>query len=154
MKESLDNARTELRRAEHILYVSLKYTRTVDVLKNIIDRLINSFTFGMEALLIYLKEKKKIDDVPSLPRLRIDLINKSFGDNEYLMEFIEFYKLLRRIKKAKFERALEYRRYVHMTAYTDDGEVQVDIDIVGDYYKKLIEFINFVSDIVYEVKKE
>ena len=39
MEESLRNALSELKRAEHSLFVSLKYTRTVDVIKHIVERL-------------------------------------------------------------------------------------------------------------------
>ncbi len=59
MKRSLDNALRELRKVDHLIYVSLKYTRTVDVLKHIIKRMISAFDFMMDALLINLKQKKK-----------------------------------------------------------------------------------------------
>ncbi len=42
MLESLDLAKEEIKRADHLMYVSLKYTRTVDILKSIIERLINA----------------------------------------------------------------------------------------------------------------
>ncbi len=34
-----DSALQELKRADHLIYVTLKYTRTVDVIKNTIKRL-------------------------------------------------------------------------------------------------------------------
>ena len=36
-----DNAKQELKRADHLLYVTLKYTRTVDVIKNTIKISVN-----------------------------------------------------------------------------------------------------------------
>ncbi len=59
MKESLDNAVRELRKVDHLVFVSLKYTRTVDVLKHIIKRMISAFDFMMDALFIDFKKKKK-----------------------------------------------------------------------------------------------
>ena len=50
MKESFDEAVQELKRVDHLFWVSLKYTRTVDVIKHVIDRLISCIGFGFEAL--------------------------------------------------------------------------------------------------------
>jgi hypothetical protein len=51
MKESLSEAFEELKRADHLIYVSLKYTRTVDVIKSIIERLINAYDDAIITLL-------------------------------------------------------------------------------------------------------
>ena len=154
MNESIYHARKELVRAEQLLFVSLKQSRNVDVIKNTIKRLISAFDFGIDALLIYSKEKKKINEVPTLVRLKLDELRKVFGDNEQIMSYLEFYNLLRKLDKAKFDRSLEYRRYVTMTAFIDEGDVLVDIDILGDYYKKSVDFINLVDDIINEAEKE
>lgn len=76
MKESLDLAVQELKRVEHLFWVSLKYTRTVDVIKSVIERLINCIGFGIEALLKYAKEKKLITSIPANAGLRCDLLKK------------------------------------------------------------------------------
>ena len=34
MKEALDNAKEELKRVDHLFYVSLKYTRTADMMRH------------------------------------------------------------------------------------------------------------------------
>ena len=46
--ENIENAVSQLKRADHLLYVTLKYTRTVDVIKSIIKRLISAFDFAVE----------------------------------------------------------------------------------------------------------
>ena len=38
MSEYLVDSKQEINRADHLIYVSLKYTRTVDVIKSIIER--------------------------------------------------------------------------------------------------------------------
>ncbi len=60
MEESLENAADELKRAEHLMYVSLKYTRTVDMIRHLVEKLISTFDYGVVSLLEYAKEKKKI----------------------------------------------------------------------------------------------
>ena len=91
MNEYLDEAKEELKRADHLIFVSLKYTRTVDVLKSVIERLINSFDFGIIALVEYLKKKKKKNKVyPKATILRCDLIKEEFKDNK-INEYLDFY---------------------------------------------------------------
>ena len=41
MIESLENAKEELKRIDHLIYVTLKYTRTVDVLLSVVERMVN-----------------------------------------------------------------------------------------------------------------
>ncbi len=145
MKESLDDARKELKRADHLIFVSLKYTRTVDVIKNVIERLINAYDFGMEALFKYAKSKKKIDSFPSAPVVRAEKIKEIYSDDKQLANYINLYMLFRKVKKAKFNRALEYRRHVTMTAFLDNGEVEVSIDIITEYFEKTKDFIEYCS---------
>ena len=39
-----------------------------------------------------------------------------------------------------------------MTAKVEEGDAEITIDIIGDYFRKTKEFINCVEDIV-EIKK-
>ena len=151
MLESLSNAQKEIGRADHLFHVTLKYTRTVDVLKSLIQRLINAMDFGIEALLRQCKEKKLVTDIPELPRLRIEIIKKEFSDDPEIQKYIDFFMLLRKIEKARFDKAMEYRRHVTMTVRIDDKDAEVTIDIIGDYFRKTKEFLNYIEEMV---KKE
>ena len=153
MQESLSNAQKEIGRADHLFHVTLKYTRTVDVLKSLIQRLINAMDFGIEALLRQCKEKKLVDIIPELPRLRIDILKKEFSDDPEIQRYVEFFMLLRKIEKARFDKAMEYRRHVTMTVHFDDKEAEITIDIIGDYFRKTKEFLNYVEDVI-SPKKE
>jgi len=147
--ESLKLATQELKRADHSIAVSLKYTRTVDVLKSIIDRLINTIGFILDASLSHAKDQKKISEIPSLPRLKVEKAKELFADDPSIIDFGDFYLLLRKISKAKFDRAREYRRHVTMTAHMEGGEkIEVTIDIITDYFAKTKDFLNHVSSLV------
>jgi len=61
MNDYLLEAREELKRLEHIIYVSLKYTRTVDVIVNALTRMVSTFDLIIEAFL----EKAKIKNLKS-----------------------------------------------------------------------------------------
>ena len=148
MEEAVDLAKRELKRADHLIFVSLKYTRTVDVIKNIIARLMTTIDFGFEALLRKAIGERKLDVLPSLPRIRVDEMRRLYNDNPAMMSYIDFYMLLKRIDKANFERGMEYRRHVTMTADLDGKKIEITIDIISDYFKKTTEFVNMVENIV------
>ena len=155
MKESFDEAVQELKRVDHLFWVSLKYTRTVDVIKHVIDRLINCVGFGLEALLKYAKEKKLVASIPTNQGLRCDLLKKTFPDNAELTEYINFYLKLRKLSKAEYSKREEFRRHVTMIATIDKGEiVEVSIDVLKEYYENTRNFISFVKKIINEEKEE
>lgn len=148
MKLSLDKARQELKRADHLIFVSLKYTRTVDVIKNVIERLINAYDFSIEALFRYAKSKKMVGEFPTAALMRAEKIKEIFSDDQKMFNYISLYLLFRKLNKAKFNRALEYRRHVTMTAYLDEGEVEVSIDIISEYFEKTKEFVDYCQDLI------
>ena len=150
MLEALENAKEELKRADHLMYVSLKYTRTVDVLKSIMERLINTFDCGIEALLL----AKKVKEIPKVPKLKVESVKKQYAEEPAMTTFMDFYLLLRSVDRATFERALEYRRHVTMTAHLDDKEIEIDIDIIEDYFHKVKEFVNLVERLIGAKKHE
>jgi len=148
MNEYLDEAKEELKRADHLIFVSLKYTRTVDVLKSVIERLINSFDFGIIALVEYLKKKKKKNKVyPKATILRCDLIKEEFKDNK-INEYLDFYLLLRKISKAKFTKRLEYRRHVAMIADVEGNFIEVNMDNLREHYQKTQDFIDYTKELI------
>lgn len=155
MKESFELAIQELKRVDHLFWVSLKYTRTVDVIKHVIDRLINCIGFGLESLLKYAKEKKLISSIPENSGLRCDLLKKTFPSNNELNDYINFYLRLRKLSKAEYTKREEFRRHVAMIATIDKGEiVEVSIDSLKEDYEKTKDFVSFVKKIINEEKDE
>ncbi len=146
MKESLDKAKEELKRADHLIYVSLKYTRTVDVIKSVVQRLINAFDYGTDALLEYLEKKKKIEQKPSLVTHKCAVIKKIFKEEKEVVKLIDLYLLLRKIDKAEFSREREYRRHVTMIVKIDGEIINVDIDLVYKYFDKIKEFMEYIEE--------
>lgn len=151
MNESLFNAKSELKRADHLINVSLKYTRTVDVIKHIVQRLIAAIDFGMDVLLEDAKDKKKLATVPTLPRIKLQNTKELYADNPDVIDYLELYTFLKKVDKAKYDKAQEFRRHVKMTAHLDNGsKVELSIDISTDYFKRVQEFINLVEKLTTE----
>lgn len=154
MQESLYNAKAELKRADHLINVSLKYTRTVDVIKHIIQRLLASIDFSIETLLKYAKDKKRIAELPVLPRVKLEQARALYRDNPLLMQHLELYAFLKKVDKAKFKRSQEFRRHVTMTASVENQDVEINIDIITDYFEKIKEFTIAVEKLVLEIPQQ
>ena len=91
MEENIENAQEELKRVDHLFFVSLKYTKTGDVIMSIVERLINSFDFTIDALFKYMENKKKVFEVPDNAVAKTAQIKKLFKSDEQFMEDIDLY---------------------------------------------------------------
>ena len=150
MKEALDNARDELKRVDHLFYVSLKYTRTADMMRHMIERLINAFSFGIDSLLKHAKENKKISSMPDNPAMKCSLLLRTL-EGEEIRNQINLYLMLRKIIRCEYSKREEFRRHVTMTCMMDKGEViEVNIDVLKGYYDAAKAFIEYVGRIVEE----
>jgi hypothetical protein len=149
MNEHLEEAVNELKRADHMIFVSLKYTRTVDVIKNILERLILCFDATFDYLIQHLKETKKIDEIPPARSKKIDVLKDHYRQNADFQEFLDFYLMLRKINKAEFTRRQEFRRHVTMSAILEDKRiVELNIDVIHEYYLKTKSFVDFAVAII------
>ena len=147
--ETLENARKELMRVDHLVYVSLKYTRTVDMIKHVIGRLISAYEFLNHALLLYSKELKNISEVPEAPWLKKEKLMELFKDDEIILKNVKIYALLRKIDKVEeYQSSREYRRHVTMTLEVDGKVIKVDIDKIYEYYDGLQEFNGYVKKMI------
>ncbi|MBW2997203.1 hypothetical protein KY349_02575 [Candidatus Woesearchaeota archaeon] len=148
MTDYMDEAKEELKRADHLIFVSLKYTRTCDVIKHVVDRLINCIDFTFTGLLEHLKEQGKVEEVPTAPIPKANLVKQLFPDDEFIPEFADFFIRLRKISKAEFTRACEFRRHVTMTVVVEEEVIKIDIDNITEYFKRTKEFFAHVQDII------
>ena len=145
MKEALDNAIIELKRVDHLFYVSLKYTRTVEMMLHVVQRLSNTFSYGIESLLKHAKENKKTASVPDNIGLRCKLLKEIYKEDR-INDYVNFFVKLRKLLSANYTKKEEFRRHVTMTATIDNGEiVEINIDVLKEYYERAKEFVNFVK---------
>lgn len=148
--EALTNALSSLKRADHIYYVSLKYARTVDVMRNLVDRIITTLEYTGEALAKLRAEEGVLPEWPEtkperaaiLMRLRTDPVGK---------EIIEQLIFLRKLRRAEFDRASEFRKAVTMTVHLTEG----DLAITTDTMKAWLDRLKFLFELVFkEIKGE
>jgi len=146
MYEGNNDAREELKRADHLIFVTLKYTKTVDVIKNTIHRLINAYDYGIISALEHLKKQKKLKKIPLTPISRAEELRKPTNRRPEMKQFLEFYFLLKRIDKAQYTKKEEYRKNVALTVLEKDEVFTIDIEKLFEFYKRTRDFIDFVEE--------
>lgn len=149
-KEALETAKEELKRLDHLVYVSLKFTRAADVFKSIIQKSLLVFDHSFLSLLLELKNRNKSlqTSIPNLPGPRAELVSKIFSKNEFVSNNIYFYYLLRKLEKSEFRCSEEYRRHVTLVTRIENKDIEITIDILTDYYQRVKEFVNWVEKFI------
>jgi len=137
----------EMRAAQHLLYVSLKYTKTCDVMLNLINRWKNTVDICTELLLNRLKKKKVIKAIPIAPKLKVDLLLKVFKREDIAKEALNLYSFFRKIPSAKLVKEHEFRKNVSLTVINTE-EVSIDLEKLHGWEDTLEKFINFVRAFV------
>lgn len=145
MKESIDQCYEEMRRADHLIYVSLKYTRTVDIIKHTINRMINASDCIIDVLFDYAIKKRKTKETPGKPGPKCNKLKEIFKDDEIIKEYADFYLFLRKLTRANYTASREFRRHVTMTAIVDNEQFEVDIDKIYEFNEKIKNFIDYVE---------
>lgn len=134
-------AKDELKRADHLIYVTLKYTRTVDVIKNTVKRLITALEYSIADSINHLKIKGKVkDSIPAHPNLRSNLLLQLIPKSK---KAIDFYNYLRKIERAEYGKKEEYRKNVALLAkdVTQGKIVEVNVEVLKQLYNQTVVFV-------------
>jgi hypothetical protein len=143
MNDYLLEAREELKRLEHIIYVSLKYTRTTDVIINALTRLVSVFDLIIEAYLEKAKEEGKMIALPKSPALRGTKLAELYGEDLQMKKYMAFYAFLKMILKSSYNKREEYRRHVTVIVELDKCTTCVDIDSLINHERFVRHFLTY-----------
>ncbi len=146
MEEAMHDAKQELKRVDHLIYVSLKYTRTADVLKNVIERLVSAYDNLVLVILRSAKEQGLVEEVSPAPLRRYEQIKEIFPEDKTLLDLVEFYVYIRKLNKLEYGSECEYRRHVAMLFEMDGQKIKFDIDTATQYYKDAKEVASYVEE--------
>ena len=128
--------------ADHLLYVSLKYTKTCDVIMNLILRWASMIETSINKILEHAKKKKKISTISTNPLGRIEQVKKLFKKDKNFQDVIELYKMFRKIKELRTERIGEFRKNVTLTIFYQGKEIGVNLEKLKEYAEMLEKFIS------------
>jgi len=145
-EERKHSAIEELKRADHLLFVSLKYTRTCDVILNVISRLISADDLAMKELLDHCKNKKIIKTIPVPNKDKIKEVIRILGPKS--KKYIKLYDTLKSISTCKeIEAREEFRKNITLTAKLKKP-IEVKANTLVEYYTLTREFVVLIMEYI------
>ena len=128
--------------ADHLLYVSLKYTKTCDVIMNLLLRWKRMIETANQKILEHAKKKKKIPSISTNPLGRIEQVKKVMKKDKNFLEVIELYEMFRKVKELRTERMGEFRKNVNLRVFYQGKEINIDLEQLKEYASMLEKFIS------------
>ena len=128
--------------ADHLLYVSLKYTKTCDVIINLILRWRRLIEIGIDSFLKQAKKKKKISAIPLSPIKKIESVKILFKKDEEFLKIIEMYEMFRKIDELRKERIGEFRKNVALKVFYKGEEININLEKLKEYAGNVEKFIS------------
>jgi hypothetical protein len=145
MSEGLEKIMKEKISADHLLYVSMKYTKTCDVMINLIKRWKIMMDYAFDALLDKAKKKKIVKKIPSAPKLKLDSIKKIFQNNPAVLDAVEEYEMFKLIDVLKKDKENEFRKGVCLRISFRSKEIAINLEKLKEYSEILERFINYTK---------
>ncbi len=131
----------ELKKVDHLVFVTLKYTRTVDIIVGAVERMIATLNFQFEDTLMALREAGKIPEIPAAPVMRTKLLERLFPKDRELKNIIDFYYRLKKISVGEFRKKEEFRKNVALVS----KEGEVNIETLKGYVADMKNYINYLD---------
>ncbi len=131
--------------ADHLLYVSLKYTKTCDVIINLLLRWKIMIEMAMDKLIAKAKKEKKWKPVSDAPRARLVQLAKIYADEPVVAKTLELYELFRDIEKLEKVRENEFRKGVNLKVTYKGQIINVNLDTLKEYSQILEKFISYLK---------
>ncbi|MDP3918856.1 MAG: hypothetical protein Q8Q35_03075 [Nanoarchaeota archaeon] len=139
--EEEDLAQGELKRIDHLVFVTLKYTRTVDVIRTILEKFIDALDRKIEDYFNYLFEKNEITRIPPVALVKMKQMEQVHPDDPKVKDLVDFYVMLKNTFHADYRPREEYRKNVTMV--TKDKEV--NITMLKEYAEYVKDFVSYVD---------
>ena len=134
--------------ADHLLYVSLKYTKTTEVIQNLILRWDSMIEYSFEKLMNHAKKKKMLKSIPTSPKPRLELLRETFKDEKEVIDTLDLHEMFRRIEHLTKESEGEFRKNVALKINYRGDVVRVDLEKLKEYSLILERFINYLKQFI------
>ena len=128
--------------ADHLLYVSLKYTKTCDVIINLLLRWKIMIEMALDMLVDRAKKEKKWKPIPDAPRAKLVALKKIFANDELISETLKLYELFRDVEELEKIRENEFRKGVNLKVIYKGETININLDKLKEYSNLLERFIS------------
>lgn len=131
--------------ADHLLYVSLKYTKTCDVIINLLLRWKIMIDLGIEMLIEKAKKEKKWKATFEAPRAKLVQLMKMYANEPIVAKTMELYELFRDIEKLEKVRENEFRKGVNLKVKYRGQTININLETLKEYSQILEKFISYLK---------
>jgi len=128
--------------ADHLLYVSLKYTKTCDVIINLLYRWKVMLDLVIDRLFEQAKKAKKVGAVPDAPRAKLVQLKKIYANDKLVSETLNLYELFRDLDSLEKIRENEFRKGVNLKVIYHGETININLDKLKEYAGLLERFIS------------
>jgi hypothetical protein len=128
--------------ADHLLYVSLKYTKTCDVIINLLYRWKIMVDLAMDYMFEQAKKAKKVGPVPDAPRAKLVQLKKIYANDNLVMETLKLYELFRDLDGLEKVRESEFRKGVNLRVVYKGEIININLEKLKEYASLLERFIS------------
>jgi len=134
--------------ADHLLYVSLKYTKTCDVILNLLVRWKSLIEISFDAILRKMIENGKVPSMPTNPKQRIEFVKKYFSHNLDIQNIVPLYIFFKRVPDLNKTRSGEFRKNVNLKIIEPAKVTDINMEKLGEYYEAVEKFTGEVKKIL------
>jgi hypothetical protein len=135
--------------ADHLMYVSLKYTKTCDVILNLLARWKSLIEISFDAILEKRCEEGKIPCMHATPIQRIEFMKKYFAKDKAIQDVIPLYIFFKRVPDLSKTRSGEFRKNVNLKVrMTPTRVIDINMEKLGEYYDVVEAFSVEVKKII------
>jgi hypothetical protein len=131
--------------ADHLLYVSLKYTKTCDVILNLLARWKSLIELSFDTLIEQEIEEGRIPHKPISPKQRIEFMKLYFKKSSEIQETIPLYIFFKRVPGLNKTREGEFRKNVNVKIIEPRRTTIINLEKLSEYAEVIDTFISSVK---------
>ncbi len=144
--EEFEAAIEELKRADHSIFATLKYTRSGDVVISVLERISKTYANAITAVLIHAQEKGMVNIVPPDAKTREAVFRQLYPQ---LKEYMDTYQLLRKILQIReYTCTDEFRKNLTLITQVDGTEVRMNVEQIEHNYFETKKFMGTIKEIL------
>lgn len=134
--------------ADHLMYVSLKYTKTCDVILNLLARWKSLIERSFDYILEKGCENGSVPCMHNTPKERIEFVKKYFEKDKEIQEVVPLYIFFKRVPDLKKVRSGEFRKNVCLkVVMSPTKNVEINMEKLNEYYGIVEDFMGRVKEI-------
>lgn len=131
--------------ADHLMYVSMKYTKTCDVILNLVARWKSMIEMCFDVMIQKMFDEGVIKQMPDSPKQKIEFVRTYLKKHKAIQETVPVYIFFKRIPDLTKTREGEFRKNVCLKVVEPGKITEINLEKLKEYSEVLERFISEVK---------